>query len=94
MPTDPLTTNNLVVRQQASEILELIPTVPRFERLDAMLKDSLYDEADEGAVSGKSVSSNLEPTTNRSLNDSFRIRIHSKKCLKVCKPVTAKYLLS
>lgn len=42
------TSESLVVRYQASEILELLPTVPKLGRIDSMLKGSLYDEPDEG----------------------------------------------
>ena len=36
------------MRHQASEILEPIPTIPRLQRLDGMLKNSAYDDTDEG----------------------------------------------
>jgi sister chromatid cohesion protein DCC1 len=39
----------LVVRDQISEILELVPSVPKLERLEGLLKGNEYQEDGEDA---------------------------------------------
>jgi len=39
--------SKVVIRDQISHIFELVPTVPKLQRLDAMLKGCEYDEGHE-----------------------------------------------
>lgn len=41
------TTEKLVIRDEISQLIELVPTVPKLQRLETMLRGCEYDEGHE-----------------------------------------------
>jgi hypothetical protein len=46
-PPYSLTEDDVVIRDQVNEILELTPTVPKLQKLGSLLRDLEYDEGQE-----------------------------------------------